>query len=95
VVRLFGKKKQSVDYQTQHEQGWTCKQCGKFHSHRHWKDGRQTFGQKKWANWEGKADGCKDSDPRFEFDPLTGLPRPRFCPHCGYEEERLILVIVR
>jgi len=76
------------------DDGWGCPSCGKWHSHRHWKDSRNLNRkpwQKKWDNWEGKAAACMDSDPKYEYDD-NGLPRPRFCPHCGFEEVRLILV---
>lgn len=65
---------------------WKCPSCGAEHDRPHWKDHHQTEKVDKTF-----CDGyCKESDSQHEVDD-TGLPKPLFCPKCGWSEDRLVI----
>jgi rubredoxin len=90
-----------------HRGSWTCPVCGKSHSKAHYAFPRQidkklepdTPGRVKFDREDkGYCESAKgDTKKKYgnkstgqEFD-KKGVPRPLFCPHCGWEQEQIII----
>ena len=80
----FDKKRKTL-----HEDGkWTCPSCKHEHEHPHWKDHHQKDDEK--TNKKYCENGtCKES--QFEHELEAGVPKPLFCPCCGWLEDRLVI----
>jgi hypothetical protein len=74
-----------------HQDGWTCPKCGHHHDASHWKDHHQIDDEK--TNKKYCENGfCKTSQTEHELE--NGVPKPLYCPCCGFEEDRLVIVKV-
>lgn len=85
---------------------WTCPSCGKSHAKNHYsfegqidyskkvgKPGRVKYDREESCGYQ-KGDtesvhGVEQTGPQFNTD---GWPRPRFCPHCGFEFKAIYIV---